>query len=227
MTDARREMFSFLAETAGVLASPSRIELLDLLAQGERSVEALSEASRLSVANASQHLQQLRRAGIVSRRRKGRQILYDLADPRVLDLMATLRAMAESNHAAAGQVVKRAYGERDAVPPLTREELVTRLERRSVRLIDVRPEIEYRAGHIPGAVSIPIMTLPERLDKLPKRPEIIAYCRGPYCVMAYKAVEILRPVGYRARRLDGGFMEWRRAGLPLVRSDAPAPLESI
>jgi rhodanese-related sulfurtransferase/DNA-binding transcriptional ArsR family regulator len=226
MTDARREMFGYLAETAGVLASASRIELLDLLAQGERSVEELSEASRLSVANASQHLQQLRRAGIVSRRRKGRQILYDLADARVLDLIAILRGVAETNHVAAEQILKRAYLERDALPPVTREELVERQQRRSVRLIDVRPEIEYRAAHIPGALNIPIMVLPERLQELPKRPEIVAYCRGPYCVMAYKAVEILRPVGYRARRLDGGFMEWRRAGLPLVRSDAPARAET-
>src|SRR5215472_16275102 len=226
MTDARREMFGYLAETAGVLASASRIELLDLLTQGERSVEELSEASRLSIANASQHLQQLRRAGIVTRRRNGRQILYDLADPRVLDLMATLRGMAESNHAVAGQVLKRAYTERDTVAPVMREELVARLEKRSVRLIDVRPEIEYRAAHIPDALNIPIMTLPERLRELPKRPEIVAYCRGPYCVMAYKAVEILRPVGYRARRLDGGFMEWRRAGLPLARYDDSAVLAS-
>lgn len=222
MSDARREMFGYLAETAGVLASTSRIELLDLLAQGERSVEELSEASRLSIANASQHLQQLRRAGIVSRRRKGRQILCDLADARVLDLMAILRGVAETNHAAAERILKRAYLERDALPPVTREELVERQRqrRRSVRLIDVRPEIEYRAAHIPGALNIPIMALSERLAELPKRPEIVAYCRGPYCVMAYKAVEILRPVGYRARRLDGGFMEWRRAGLPLIRGDA-------
>jgi rhodanese-related sulfurtransferase len=222
MTDPRRELFGYLAETAGVLASPSRVELLDLLAQGERSVEELSEASRLSIANASQHLQQLRRAGIVSRRRKGRQILYDLGDARVLDLMAILRGMAETNHLAAEQILKRAYLERDELPPVTREELVERQQRRSVRLLDVRPEIEYRAAHIPGALNIPIMALPDRLEELPKRPEIVAYCRGPYCVMAYKAVEILRPIGYRARRLDGGFMEWRRAGLPLVRSDAPA-----
>lgn len=227
MTDPRREIFGFLAETAGVLASASRVELLDLLAQGERSVEALSEASRLSIANTSQHLQQLRRAGIVSRRRNGRQIFYDLADPRVLDLLALLRGLAETNHAAAAQIVKEAYTERDAVPPITREELMTRLEKRSVRLIDVRPAIEYRAAHIPGALNIPIVTLSDRLRELPKRPEIVACCRGPYCVMAYRAVEILRPVGYRARRLDGGFTEWRRAGLPLVRGDTPAPLESL
>src|SRR5262249_21819646 len=153
MTDARREMLGYLAETAGVLASASRIELLDLLTQGERSVEELSEASRLSIANASQHLQQLRRAGIVTRRRRGRQILYDLADNRVLELMADLRAMAETNHSRAGQILKRAYSERDALPPVTRDELIRRLERRSVRLIDVRPEIEYRAAHIPGALS--------------------------------------------------------------------------
>ena len=219
MTDARREMFGYLAETAGVLASPSRIELVDLLAQGERSVEELSEASRLSVANASQHLQQLRRAGVVTRRRKGRQILYDLADERVLDLMAILRGMAEANHAAARRTVDHWYHARDPLAPVTRDELRERLTRRSVRLIDVRPEIEYRAAHIPGALSIPVITLPEHLNALPKRPEVIAYCRGPYCVMAYKAVEILRPAGYRARRLEGGFMEWRRAGLPLVRGE--------
>jgi rhodanese-related sulfurtransferase/DNA-binding transcriptional ArsR family regulator len=225
MTDARREMFGYLAETASVLASASRVELVDLLAEGERSVEELSAASQLSIANASQHLQQLRRVGIISRRRRGRQILYDLADARVLDLMALLRGMAETNHSAAGQVLQRAYSERDALPSVTREELVRRLELRSVRLIDVRPEIEYRAAHIPGALNIPVMALPERLSELPKRPEIIAYCRGPYCVMAYKAVEILRPVGYRARRLDGGFVEWRRAGLPLARAEAPATLD--
>jgi rhodanese-related sulfurtransferase len=219
-------MFGYLAETAGVLASPSRIELVDLLTQGERSVEELSEASHLSVANASQHLQQLRRAGIVSRRRKGRQILYGLADGRVLDLMAILRGMAETNHAAAQSILEHSYHERDRLAPVTREELIERLHRRSVTLIDVRPELEYRAAHIPGAISIPVVILPERLDGLPKRPQVIAYCRGPYCVMAYKAIEILRPVGYRARRLDGGFMEWRRAGLPLVRGDAPARLET-
>jgi rhodanese-related sulfurtransferase len=226
MTDAKREMFGYLAETAGVLASASRIELVDLLAQGERSVEELSEASHLSVANASQHLQQLRRAGIVSRRRKGRQILYELTDERVLDLLAILRGMAEANHGAAERILKRAYLERDPLAPATREELIERLRKRSVTLIDVRPEIEYRAAHIPGAVSIPVVTLPERLGGLPKRPQIVAYCRGPYCVMAYKAVELLRPVGYRARRLDGGFMEWRRAGLPLARGEAPTQLKA-
>jgi rhodanese-related sulfurtransferase len=226
MTDARREMFCYLAETAGVLASPSRIELIDLLAQGERSVEELSEASHLSLANASQHLQQLRRAGVVGRRRQGRQILYDLADERVLDLMAILRGMAETNHAAAQRTVDEWYHARDKLAPVTRDELTQRLQRRLVRLIDVRPEIEYRAAHIPGAVSIPVGALPERLDALPKRPEIVACCRGPYCVMAYKAVEILRPAGYRARRLDGGFLEWRRAGLPLARTNAPARLDA-
>jgi rhodanese-related sulfurtransferase len=110
--------------------------------------------------------------------------------------------------------------------PVTRDELTERLQRRSVRLIDVRPEIEYRAAHLPGALGIPVVTLPERLDALPKRPEIVVYCRGPYCVMAYKAVEILRPAGYRARRLDGGFLEWRRAGLPLVRPETSARLDA-
>jgi rhodanese-related sulfurtransferase len=219
-------MFGYLAETASVLASPSRIELLDLLVQGERSVEELSEASRLSIANTSQHLQQLRRAGIVGRRRQGRQILYDLADERVLDLMAILRGMAEANDAAAQRTVDHWYHARDKLAPMTRDELTERLRRRAVRLIDVRPEIEYQAAHIPGAINVPVTALADRLDALPKRPEIIAYCRGPYCVMAYRAVEILRPAGYRARRLDGGFTEWRRAGLPLVRAESSARLEA-
>src|SRR5260370_14700360 len=137
--------------------------------------------------------------------------------------MAILRGRAETTHAAAQEILRRAYGERDAVTPVTPEELVERLRRRSIRLIDVRPEIEYRAAHIPGARNIPIMALAERLEELPKRPEIVAYCRGPYCVMAYKAVEILRPVGYRARRLDGGFTEWRRGRLPSGSSEASAP----
>jgi rhodanese-related sulfurtransferase len=213
-------MFGYLAETAGVLASPSRIELIDLLVQGQRSVEELAEASRLSIANASQHLQQLRQAGIVSRRRQGRQILYDLADERVLDLLAILRSMAEENHASAQRTVDQWYRARDPQAPVTRDELAERLQHRSIRLIDVRPEIEYRAAHIPGAISAPVTILPERLDALPKRAEIIAYCRGPYCVMAYKALEILRPAGFRARRLDGGFLEWRRARLPLARPAA-------
>jgi rhodanese-related sulfurtransferase/DNA-binding transcriptional ArsR family regulator len=219
-------MFGYLAETAGVLASSSRIELIDLLAQGERSVEELSEASRLSVANASQHLQQLRQAGLVSRRRRGRQVLYDLADERVLDLMAILRGMTEANHATAQRTVEEWYHARDKLAPVTRDELAACVTRRAVRVIDVRPEIEYRAAHIPGAISVPVTVLPERLDGLPKRPQIVAYCRGPYCVMAYKAVEILRPAGYRARRLDGGFMEWRRAGLPLVRGEPHPRLDA-
>ena len=199
------------------MASPSRIELVDLLVQGERSVEELSEASRLSVANASQHLQHLRRAGVVTRRRNGRQILYNLADERVLELMAILRGMTEANHAAAQHTADECYHARDSLAPVTRDELTERLRRRSVRLIDVRPEIEYRAAHIPGALGIPVIALPQHLNALPKRPEVVAYCRGPYCVMAYKAIEILRPVGYRARR------RWRVHGVAQSGSAASPP----
>lgn len=221
MADARREMFGHLAKIAGVLASASRIELLDLLIHGERSVEALARASQLTVANVSQHLQHLRGAGIVAARRSGRQSYYRLADERILDLIASLRTIAEDNVAAATKTLRRFYLERDELSPVSREEMVARLREGKIILIDVRPDIEFQAAHIPGALSIPVTNLPGRLGELPRRQEIVAYCRGPYCVMAYKAMEILRPGGYHARRLDGGFAEWRRAGFP-VMADIPA-----
>lgn len=226
MSDARRDMFGYLAETARVVASPSRIELLDLLVQGERSVEALAEASLMSVANVSQHLQQLRHAGVVLCRRAGKQAFYRLADGRVLDLLASLRSITEDNAAAAAKTLKRAYLLRDPSPSVSQQDLLALLEKRAITLIDVRPGVEFKAAHIPGALSMPVATLPEQLNDLSKKQEVIAYCRGPYCVFAYKAMEILRPVGYRARRLDGGFTEWRRAHLPMIGVDIDAsPLQ--
>lgn len=222
MTDARREMFGHLAEIAGVLASASRIELLDLLVQGERSVDALAQASHLTVANVSQHLQHLRGAGVVSARRSGKQSYYRLADERVLDLVASLRAITEDNVGAAAKTLKRFYLERDGLSPVSREEMVDLLRQGKIILIDVRPDLEFQAAHIPGALSMPVTDLSGRLGALSKQQEIVAYCRGPYCVMAYKAMEILRPEGYHARRLDGGFTEWRRAGLP-VMAETSAP----
>lgn len=226
MTDARRDMFGYLAETARVVASPSRIELLDLLVQGERSVEALAEASQMTVANVSQHLQQLRQAGVVLSRRAGKQAFYRLADRRILDLLASLRSITEDNVAAAAKTLKRAYLLRDPAPPVSQHDLLGLLEGRTITLIDVRPDIEFKAAHIPGALSMPVATLPGQVNDLSKEQEVIAYCRGPYCVFAYKAMEILRPGGYRARRLDGGFTEWRRAGLPVIGADIDAsPLQ--
>jgi len=217
MAGARRELFGHLAETARILASPSRIELLDLLVQGERSVEALAEAAQLSVANASQHLRQLLRSGIVSRRRQGTSAFYRIVDERVLELMAALRTVTEQNVAAAAQALHRGYGAWDTEHPISRDALIKRMRQRSVTLIDVRPVMEFNAAHIPGALSMPVSVLPTRLRSLPRRRDVVAYCRGPYCVFAYKAMDILRPRGFRAWRLDGGFTEWRRAGLPLAK----------
>jgi rhodanese-related sulfurtransferase/DNA-binding transcriptional ArsR family regulator len=217
MAGARRELFGYLAETARILASPSRIELLDLLVQGERSVEALAEAAHLSVANASQHLRQLLRSGIVRRQRRGTSAFYAIADDRLLDLMAALRTLTERNVAAAAQALDRGYGGWDSEHPISRDALIKRMRQRAVTLIDVRPVVEFNAAHIPGALSIPVSVLPTKLRSLPRRRDVVAYCRGPYCVFAYKAMEILRPRGFRAWRLDGGFTEWRRAGLPLAK----------
>lgn len=217
MAGARREMFGYIAETARVLASPSRIELLDLLVQGERSVEALSEAAHLSLANASQHLQQMLRGGVVRRRRSGTSAFYAIADERLLDVMAALRTLTERNVAAAAQALDRGYAGWDDEDPMSQDALIKRMRRRSVTLIDVRPSVEFDAAHIPGALSIPVTHLSTRLRSLSQRRDVVAYCRGPYCVLAYKAMDILRPRGFRAWRLDGGFTEWRRAGLPLAK----------
>ena len=212
---AKSALFDAFASVAQAVGNGRRAEIVDVLAQGERSVDELAREIEQSVANTSHHLQQLARAGLVRSRREGTRIYYRLASERVVDLWAAVREVAE-HHLAEVHVLARDYlGERDGVEQLSPEELEQRLARGQVVVLDVRPEREYEAGHILGAVSAPLADLDQIAASLPKRKEIIAYCRGPYCVYADDAVRLLRKRGLKARRLSVGLPEWRRAGLPI------------
>jgi rhodanese-related sulfurtransferase/DNA-binding transcriptional ArsR family regulator len=212
---AKAALFDGLASVAQALGSGRRAEIVDLLAQGERSVEEIAREISQSIANTSQHLQVLARAGLVRSRREGTRVFYRLASERVSELWAAVRDVAIRHVAEVGVLADEYLGERGEVEQLSAEELARRLARDQVVLLDVRPEPEYRAGHIAGARSAPLPDLPSLLPKLPRRREIVAYCRGPYCVYADDAVRLLRERGLKARRLDVGFPEWRRAGLPV------------
>jgi rhodanese-related sulfurtransferase len=212
---AKAALFDALASVAQALGSGRRAEIVDLLAQGERSVEEIAHEIDQSVANTSQHLQVLARSGLVRSRREGTRIFYRLASDRVGELWAAVRDVAIRHVAEVGVLADDYLGERDGVEQLSAEELARRLALDQVVLLDVRPEPEYWAGHIAGARSAPLRELPSLLPELPRRREIVAYCRGPYCVYADDAVRLLRARGLKARRLDVGFPEWRRAGLPV------------
>ena len=209
-------MFAQFAAVAKTLGHAHRLELLEQLAQGERSVEVLAQKAGLSIANASQHLQQMRRAGLVASRRDGKFVYYQLADDSVLDVLAALRRVAERNVAEVEQVVRSYFNERDAMEAISREELLQRSRAGTVTVLDVRPEDEFALGHLPGAVNIPLRALEKRLSELDPANEIVAYCRGPYCVLSYEAVAALRARGFKVRRLEDGLPEWRAAGLPVV-----------
>ncbi|MDQ2764688.1 MAG: metalloregulator ArsR/SmtB family transcription factor [Pseudomonadota bacterium] len=207
-----------LAEVAKALGHEHRIELIEQLAQGPRSVDALATRVGLSVANASQHLQQLRRAGLVSAQRDGKRVIYSLADEAETDIVALiggLRHVAEHTIAAMERVIGAYFQARDELEPVAATELVARLEEGSVVLLDVRPEDEYGLGHLPGALNIPLRELEARLSDLPRDHEIVAYCRGPYCVLSFEAVAALRAKGFKVRRFEEGFPEWKAAGLPI------------
>jgi rhodanese-related sulfurtransferase len=210
--DALFEQFALIGKA---LASGRRLELLELLAQGERSVEDLAQQASLTVANASQHLQILRSARLVVARKDGLYARYSLANDRALKLWIALREFGETEIGEINRVVRNYLHDREHLEAITAEELRARLEHGNVVLLDVRPETEYQSGHIRGAISIPVADVEGRLNQLPKRKEIIAYCRGPYCVFADEAVRLLRARGYRAQRLEVGFPEWRMHGLPV------------
>jgi rhodanese-related sulfurtransferase/predicted transcriptional regulator len=216
---AKVALFDELARAAKALASGRRLELLDVLANGERTVEALAGEVGLSVANTSQHLQMLRQAGLVTTRREGTSIHYRLAAPEVLELWRALRTLAAGRLAEVERLAAAYLGARDELEPVTREELTRRLEDGDdLVVLDVRPAAEYAAGHLPGAVSIPVGELRRRLAELPGDREVVAYCRGPYCAFAHEAVAVLRQEGFSARRLEDGLPEWQAAGLAVVRS---------
>jgi rhodanese-related sulfurtransferase/DNA-binding transcriptional ArsR family regulator len=212
----KQALFDQFALVAKTLGHPHRLELLEQLAQGERSVEEIATKTDLSVANASQHLQRMARAGLVASRREGKFVHYRLSGDAVLDALAALRLIAEKNIAEVERVVREYFDERDSFEAVSRRELLKRSRAGTVTILDVRPPDEFALGHLPGAVNIPLRTLGARLAELKRSTEIVAYCRGPYCVLSYEAVAALRKRGFKARRLEDGFPEWRAAGLPFA-----------
>ncbi len=213
MTTAKTYLLEQLAELARVLGHAHRLDLLEHISQGERAVERLAELTGLSVANTSAHLQQLRRGGFVNTRRDGKRVLYRLGDGPVLPLLSALRYFAERNKAEVRKVVSDYFDNLDSLEPVSRQELISAMRDGDVTLLDVRPDEEFALGHLPGAVNIPLDELEKRLSELPKDAEIVAYCRGAYCVLSFEAVAALRSKGYRIRRLQDGFPEWKAAGL--------------
>ena len=212
-------LYTQFARIGHAVASPKRIELLDLLGQGEKAVEMLAEQSATPVKNTSAHLRVLRQARLVATRREGTYVYYRLAGDDVLRFLRDLQALARNRLAEVERVASLYLDGRDELEPVTLGELRRRLREGDVTVIDVRPEEEYRAGHIPGALSIPVAELKRRLGEIPKRREVVAYCRGAYCVYSVEAVEILRKHGYRARRADEGLPDWRAGGLPVAVGD--------
>lgn len=215
-SSVKHALFAQFAAVAKSLAHAHRLELLEQLAQGERSVEVLAERAGLSIANASQHLQQMRRVGIVTARREGNFVFYQLGDQAVLDLLAALRRIAAQNIAEVERLIRSYFSDRDGLEPVSRDELLKQSRAGAVIVLDVRPPDEFALGHLPGAVNIPLRELETRLAELNPSQEIVAYCRGPYCVLSYEAVAALRAQGFRVRRLEDGLPEWRAAGLPVV-----------
>jgi rhodanese-related sulfurtransferase len=213
--NAKREIFVHLARIGTALSSPIRIELLELLAQMERSMDQLASLTGASVANTSQHLQKLRHAGLVTGRKEGQYVFYGLAGDEVVGLLAGLGVVGETYLADVERIVRQYLVQKDDLEPVSAEELLRRARKGLVTVLDVRPPEEFAAGHLPGAVNIPIRDLQRRLKELPKGKEVVAYCRGPYCLMSYDAVALLRKKGVTARRLEAGLPEWRLAGLPL------------
>jgi len=211
----KQDVYAQLARVAKALGHANRLELLEFVAQGPRSVEELAKLTRLSVANASKHLQELRHAGLVRARKVGVRVFYELAGPDVVDLLAALRTVGETRLAEVDQLLRLYISARDDLEPIPAEELLERAQLGLVTVLDVRPPEEYAAGHLPGAINIASDTLASHLKRLPKGKEVIAYCRGPYCLLSVDAVTLLRQKGYKARRLEDGFPEWKASGLPV------------
>jgi rhodanese-related sulfurtransferase/DNA-binding transcriptional ArsR family regulator len=228
-TDAHRafkdRLYGQLARLGKALSSPHRLEILELLAQGERTVDSLATELGLSLANTSQHLQALKQAALVDSRKDGLFVHYRLADPDVFELSKVIRLVAERRLADFERLVREYFGDRSDAQPVAMDELLERVRSRDVVVLDTRPAAEYLAGHIAGAISVPVDELHQRLKKLTRGKEYVAYCRGPYCVYAARAVEILRANGRRARRLVEGYPEWRSAGLPVSLGSEPGVLK--
>ena len=211
----KHQVFEQLAKIGGALSSAVRLELLELLAQGERSVDDLSLMTGISVANASQHLQKLRQAGLIAGRKQGQFVFYRVAGDDVMRLLGVLAKTGEVHNAEVERVLRLYFLSKDDFEPVPAAELLERVRDGLVTVLDVRPPEEFAAGHVPGAINIPLDRLAKRLRELPGRKEVIAYCRGPYCLMSFEAVSLLRKKGVKARRLVDGMPEWRAAGLPV------------
>ncbi len=211
----KQDIYAQLARVAKALGHANRLELLEFVAQGPRSVDELANMTRLSVANASKHLQELRQAGLVRARKEGVRVFYEVAGSDVVDLFGALSTVAESRLAEVSQLLRTYITARDDLEPVPAGELLERVRQGLVTVLDVRPPEEYAAGHVPGAINIASDALSSHLKKLPKGREVIAYCRGPYCLLSVDAVALLREKGYKARRLVDGFPEWKALGLPV------------
>ncbi len=214
----KHQLFEQFAQVAKALGHAHKLELLELLAQGERNVEALANVAGFTVANTSRHLQQLRRAGLITSRKEGLYVFYRLAGDDVIDLLRSLRRTGQRHISDINDAVLGYFNDRDNLEPVSRKELLRRNKDHLVTILDIRPSEEYDAGHIPGALNVPLDEIKQHLTALPKEQDIIAYCRGEYCVLAFEAVAALRKKGFTARRLEEGYPEWKAAGLPIERT---------
>lgn len=214
---AKERLYQAIGRVAAALGSAGRLQILEFVAQGERSVDALAQMTGLSVANTSKHLQALRQAGLVNARKEGLRVYYSIAGDDVSLLLSSLRGVAEHRAADVDKLLQAWLAHRDELDPVPAREVLARLKNGLITVLDVRPAEEYAAGHLPGAINVPVDRLEKFLSKLPKRKEVLAYCRGPYCLMSFEAVEKLRKRGFKAKRLENGYPEWRAAGLPVER----------
>jgi rhodanese-related sulfurtransferase/DNA-binding transcriptional ArsR family regulator len=214
---AKERLYQAIGRVAAALGSAGRLQILEYVAQGERSVDALAAMTGLSVANTSKHLQALRQAGLVTARKAGLRVYYAIAGDDVSLLLASLRGVAEHRAADVDKLLQTWLAHRDELEPVPAREVLARLKNGLITVLDVRPAEEFAAGHLPGAINVPVEKLQTYLSKLPKRKEVVAYCRGPYCLMSFDAVEKLRKRGFKAKRLQDGYPEWRAAGLPVER----------
>lgn len=221
--DKQQRLFAHFAQVAEGLAHGHRLALLEILAQGERDVETLARVTGLSVASVSQHLQRLKRTGLVSVRREGRRRIYQLSSPQVSALVAFVERLAEECVAEVDKLVAEVLRARDTEAPLSARELAALVKKGKVTVLDVRPPEEYAAGHLPGAVNIPLDSLRRRAGGLPRGRPVVVYCRGPYCVLTLDAVELLRRRGFKVRRLADSVADWRRAGLPVEEGSVKDP----
>ena len=215
-SEFKKQLFEQFARVGKVLGSAHRLELLELLAQGERPVEDLARLTKLPVANVSQHLQQLRRAALVSTRKEGLYVHYSLASPAVSALLIAVQTIAESHLSDVDKLVRTYLSSKDELEPVSRRELLARARDGRVTVLDVRPAEEYAAGHVAGAINVELKDLAKHLHEFKRNREIVAYCRGPFCILAFEAVAQLRAKGFKARRLEGGFPEWKNAELPVA-----------